>query len=55
MNSVPEFGIPAFFQIDCQSVYYVLTLNKGDFSLNDFSHSDASRIQTVKDSNRLTQ
>ena len=35
MNSVPEFGIHAFFQneIDSQSVYYVLALNKGALSL----------------------
>ena len=32
MNSAPEFGIPAFFQIDYQSVYYVLALNKGALS-----------------------
>ena len=32
MNSVTEFGIPAFFQIDSQSVHYVLALNKGALS-----------------------
>ena len=29
MNSVSELRILAFFQIDSQSVYYVLALNKG--------------------------